>query len=57
MKKTHYYPKNYVFDRTTACGRDGRKVGGLITFFFKMIKCSERCKICNKQFKKDQRVK
>ena len=36
----------------TACGRDGEKVGGLITGFFKLIKSKYRCKTCNKIFKK-----
>jgi len=56
MKKKHHYysdstPDN---DNTTACGRNGCKVGGFIGFFFRHIKQSERCKICNKQFIKDE---
>ena len=53
MKKTHYYPYEYATDRITACGRDGRKVGGLIKFFFRIEKRSERCKVCDKRFRKD----
>ena len=53
MKKTHYYPNEYTNDRTTACGRDGHKVGGLIKFFFQIEKVDERCKVCDKRFRKD----
>jgi len=54
--KTHYYPEDRPdSDMRTACGlSDGRKVGTLITSFFKIIKSNERCKTCNKRFKKDQ---
>ena len=53
-KKTHYYPKSRPdTDDTTACGRDGRKTGGFISFFFRQVKQSECCKICNKQFIKE----
>jgi len=34
----------------TACGRDGRKIGGLIEYFFKYTKEKDRCKTCNKIF-------
>lgn len=53
--KLHYYPDDWAdTDWTTACGRNGHKTGGFIAFFFKMLKSHERCKICNKRFKKDQ---
>ena len=54
-KKTHYYPNSRPdTDDTTACGRDGRKIGGLISFFFRETKRSERCKTCDKQFRKEE---
>ena len=54
-KKYHYYSCNRPdTDNITACGRDGYKVGGFISFFFRQCKQSERCKICNKQFIKDE---
>lgn len=53
-KKRHYYPHcRSDTDDTTACGRDGRKIGGFISFFFRQTKQSERCKVCNKQFEKE----
>lgn len=52
-KKTHYYPKLPTDGWTTACGRDGRKVGGLIAFFFKVEKISKRCKTCDARFGRD----
>ena len=56
--KTHYYPDNKPdTDMTTACGRDGHKTGGFISFFFNVVKSNERCKVCDKRFKKDQREK
>lgn len=36
----------------TACGREGREVGGLIKFFFKAIISKQRCKTCNKIYKR-----
>ena len=55
-KKFHYYPDGKSdLDRMTACGRDGRKSGGLISSFFKIINHEDRCKICLKQFKKDRK--
>ncbi len=55
MKKYHYYPNSSPdTDNMTACGRDGRKVGGLISFFFRGIKRNIRCKTCDKQFKKEE---
>lgn len=54
-KRTHYYPKSRSdTDDTTACGRDGRKTGGFISFFFRQTKRSERCKICDKWFRKEE---
>jgi len=53
MKKTHYYPNETATGWTTACGRDGRKVGGLIRFFFRVERRDGRCKICDKRFRKD----
>ncbi len=58
MKKKlcHYYPDNLPnTDTTTGCGREGREVGGLIALFFKMIEIKDRCKICHKRYKKDQK--
>ena len=55
--KTHYYHTPMKDDWTTACGRDGRKTGGLIAFFFKVERRGDRCKTCDKQFNKDQREK
>ena len=53
-KKIHYYPESRPnTDNTTACGRDGQKTGGFMGFFFRWVKQSERCKICNKQFIKE----
>ena len=55
-KKYHYYPESSPdSDWTTGCGRDGRETGGFIAFFFKVVKLEERCKICQKQFEKDQK--
>lgn len=59
MKKKlyHYYPDGQGdLSRTTACGRDGHNIGGLIASFFKIVILKERCKICNKQFEKDQKI-
>lgn len=53
MKKNKYH---WYDDDTgdgfgpTACGRDGKKVGGLITYWFKMVKIKDRCKICNRKY-------
>lgn len=59
--KNHYYPCDGPTDADgygkTACGRLGRKTGGFIAFFFKVVKHNERCKICNKRFEKDQNEK
>ncbi|MCK5617532.1 hypothetical protein KAR91_87520 [Candidatus Pacearchaeota archaeon] len=53
--KEHYYPDDWAeTDWTVACGRNGHKTGGLIAFFFGMIEQHERCKVCDKRFKKDQ---
>lgn len=52
--KQHYYPNEFTTNRTTACGRDGRKTGGLIAYFFKITNITDRCKVCNRRFKKDQ---
>ena len=65
-KVYHWYPENS--EKTTggyhktACGRDGRKVGGLITPFFEMdtdpyhrAKKENRCKICEKKFRRLKR--
>ena len=52
--KEHYYPNAYTTNRTTACGRNGYETGGLIASFFKLMKSDDRCKVCNKRFKKDQ---
>lgn len=55
MKKKHYYPNSRSdTDDTTACGRDGLKVGGLISIFFRQTKQSKRCKTCNKYFNKEE---
>ena len=51
--KQHYYPDVSSTGWTTACGRDGRKVGGLIKYFFKMTLCHKRCKVCDARFGKD----
>lgn len=53
MKKNkhHWYSDESGDDfGPTACGRDGKKVGSLITGFFEAIKPKDRCKICNKKF-------
>jgi hypothetical protein len=53
-KKIHYYSSSSNgLDWKTACGRDGRKVGGLVKGFFKLTLCHERCKICDARFGKD----
>lgn len=58
--KQHYYSCDSTTDKDgygkTACGRLGREVGGLIAYFFKIIKTDRRCKICDKRFKKDRKV-
>jgi len=46
--KDGYYP--------TACGRKGCNVGGLLRYFFGMIKPKYRCKTCNKIYKKGNRI-
>ncbi len=49
--KYHLYPDKLAdTDNTTACGRDGRKVGGLISVFFKETKEKVRCKTRNRIF-------
>lgn len=55
-EKTHYYNNHSIDDDhwPTACGCNGREVGGLIDVFFEMTRNSERCKTCNKIFKKEQ---
>ena len=54
--KQHYYPdSNSDQNNTTACGRDGRKTGGLIGYFFQISRQEEHCKICQKRFEKDQK--
>lgn len=51
----HYYPESKPdTSNTTACGRDGRKTGGFVSFFFGQCKQSERCKTCDKQFRKEE---
>ena len=53
--KTHYYSEHGDEDSwITACGRDGHKTGGFVAFFFKIVKKSERCKVCDKVFEKKQ---
>ena len=63
VKKRHYYSDNKLGtgdtpatfgDDTTACGKNGRKTGGFISFFFRQTDKRERCKICNKQFINDE---
>ena len=54
--KYHWYPDDKPDDdNTTACGRDGSKVGGLITSFFR-IRIDRRdhgnCKTCFEAFKR-----
>lgn len=57
-KKYHYYPNSKSdTDDTTACGRDGFKTGGFISFFFRQTKQSERCKVCDKQFRKEDAIR
>ena len=60
QKKMHYYPCDGPVDENgfghTACGLPGRETGGLIAGFFGFTKKKERCKICNKQFEKDQKI-
>ena len=56
--KTHYYPCDGPTGKDgygkTACGRPGRKTGGLIAYFFRKTKHNKRCKICDKRFEKDR---
>ena len=56
-EKTHYYPDLPTDGWKTACGRDGRKTGGFIAFFFKVVHLGERCRVCNKRYQKDQHEK
>ena len=49
INKYHFYlPIKKV---KLACGRDHKKVGGLIGFFFEKVEIKDRCKICQKAYK------
>ena len=60
-RKHHYYVDDQVVEEDgygkTACGRQGRKVGGFIDWFFKGTKVKNRCKICNRRFMKEHENK
>lgn len=53
--KYHLYLEGNTTDKDgyglTACGREGRNVGGLIERFFEGVKLEWRCKTCNKVYK------
>lgn len=54
--KYHWYRDNCTIDPDgygkTACGREGRIVGGFITGFFVLVRPKEACKTCIKLFKR-----
>ena len=49
MKKNKYHWYR-DWNGLTACGGDGKRVGGLIAHWFEMTETKDRCKICNRKY-------